>query len=384
MLLLNPPAFNTPEDIANRAVDHMGADHSITSLLTDGSKAQRVILGMYNKLRQAELRRNDWKFSMRHAVLRALDTTSMLWTPPAWSNGSTYRVGQVVSYDDGYGSRYWINVKPANLNNAPGGSANAWDNYFGPLVVPLWSAGTAYFPVDTVYMSNHLGTFSLYTSLQNGNTEEPDTTDAYVSTVTYTKDQVVSYLAQDYISLVDGNLGNTPATSPTQWAVTAIAGSLNWVTQGGTLVQLNIMYPLGSGPLSNQNSSNVFPLPYGFLRNAVQDPKAGAVSIFGAPAYRMPTDWIIEGPYILSNDAGPLVYRFVGDTSVISGFDPMFCEGLAARIGVEACESVTGSTEKLKTISQLYGGAIRDARLVNGIENGAVQSELDDWIGCRM
>jgi hypothetical protein len=106
--------------------------------------------------------------------------------------------------------------------------------------------------------------------------------------------------------------------------------------------------------------------------------------VFGAPSYRMPTDWIIEGPYILTTDAGPLIYRFVGDTSVVAGFDAMFCEGFAARIGLEACESITGSDTKLKTISQLYGGAIKEARLVNGIENGAVEPELDDWIGCRM
>jgi hypothetical protein len=383
MLLLNTPAFNTPEDIANRAMDHMGADHQITSLLTDGTKAQRVIKGMYHKLRQAELRRNDWKFAMRHSVLRPINVGSMLWTPPTWSNVVTYSVGQVVYYDDGYGPRLWQNVQPGNLNTTPG-STNGWDNYFGPLVVPLFDSTQSYFPNDPVYITNNTGTFTVYTSLTSGNIENPQTTDAWVSTTTYLLGQVISYSGTNYASLIDGNLNNIPSSSPTEWATTATVGSMNWVLQGGTLVDLNIMYPLECGPLNDSTTANVFPLPYGFLRQAPQDPKAGESSIFGAPAYRMPTDYVLEGNYLLSRDGTPIVYRFVGDLSVVSAFDPMFCEGFAARIGMEACESVIGTADKAKLIAGLYAGAIREARLVNGIENGAVQPDLDDWIATRL
>jgi hypothetical protein len=64
--------------------------------------------------------------------------------------------------------------------------------------------------------------------------------------------------------------------------------------------------------------------------------------------------------------------------------DPMFCEGLAARIGLEICEEVTQSGEKLKTIASEYKLFMSEAREINGIEVGPVESPEDDYIVCRI
>jgi hypothetical protein len=64
--------------------------------------------------------------------------------------------------------------------------------------------------------------------------------------------------------------------------------------------------------------------------------------------------------------------------------DPMFCEGLGARIGLEICEPLTQSDSKLGTISQIYKTFMSDARNVNGIETGSVEPPLDDYITCRL
>jgi hypothetical protein len=53
--------------------------------------------------------------------------------------------------------------------------------------------------------------------------------------------------------------------------------------------------------------------------------------------------------------------------------DPMFCEGLGARIGLEICEPLTQSDSKLSTISQIYKTFMGEARAINGIEQGPVE-----------
>lgn len=384
MLILATPAFTSPTDIANRVLDHVGADHKITNLLTDVSKNQRLILGVYNKLRQAELQRNNWRFAIKKAVLRPVDTNSMFWTPPAWSAVTTYRVGQVVSYDDGYGVRNWINDKPSNLNIAPGSDNTAWSNYFGPLVAALYDTAQSYATGELVYMTDNAGSFTVYSSLMTGGLDDPNTTETWAATTIYRKDQVVTLASINYRSLIDENLNHSPDVSPAEWVVTTDTGSLQWVTQGGAVSQLNITWPIEAGPLSQDATKNVYPLPYGFLRKAPQDPKAGMQSFLGAPTNRMQDDWLFEGNYIVSMCSDPIVLRFIGDVTVVAGFDPMFSEGLGGRIAYELCEPITQSTEKMKGIGATYEKFMREARLVNGIEQEAEMPAEDDWITTRM
>lgn len=384
MLNLTPAAFQTPTDIANRVLNHLGADHSIDDLLTDISKNQRLILSVFTKLRQAELQRNYWKFAIKHTVIRPISTTTMQWTPPVWDAATTYRIGQVVSYDEGYGSRLWVNLTPASLNIKPSSSATNWDVYCGCLNVDVYDSTASYYAGDVVYEDDGNGNFTLYTSLLNVTTDDPATTEAWSATTTYYKDQIVSYLSVNYIALVDATLGDTPNTSPSQWAVTALTGSLQWVKQAGTLAQLAILYPIGSGPTDQPTTRNVYPLPYGYLRKAPQDPKAGIQSIYGAPTNRAQDDWIIEGNYLTTMDSQPINFRHVTDMCIVPLMNAMFCEGMACRIAVELCEPITQSTEKIRVVGSSYGTFMREARLVNGIENETVEPAEDDWITTRM
>jgi hypothetical protein len=52
---------------------------------TDDSKAASAVSFCYDKLREAELRRNVWVFSIRKAALRPVDTTTKLLAPAAWA-----------------------------------------------------------------------------------------------------------------------------------------------------------------------------------------------------------------------------------------------------------------------------------------------------------
>src|ERR1017187_541250 len=117
--MLSTASFLIPEDICNRALQHLGADHQITTL-ADNSKQARLLSGVYHKLRQAELRRDDWDFAIQRRVIYPITPTTQLWTPPTYAAGTTYPVGAVVLYNDGLGARLFLSTVGTNLGNTPG------------------------------------------------------------------------------------------------------------------------------------------------------------------------------------------------------------------------------------------------------------------------
>jgi hypothetical protein len=382
--------FRTEADIGNRGLQHCGASRMGADGFTENSKNASEVAFCYGKLREAELRRNVWTFACRRTMIRAIDTTTMLLDASLWASGTTYFVGSIAA--DQYGN-LWISTIRDNLANDPLTSTGFWDPYFGAMTVSLYSSATSYYAGELVYTAAGDGTNRVYLSLQSANADVPATATTYSATTTYMKNQVVTSAAIAYMSLVDLNIGNTPASSPTQWTTSFVggAGSIKWLLIGGTefpmgvgLRPLNIIYPLGVGPSSQSNTRNIFRLPFGFMREASQNPKSGVTTWLGAPTGITYNDWVLENGYLLTNDTGPIPYRFVANVSDVSRMDPMFCEGLAARIGLEVCEPLTQSSSKLGTIARIYDEWIGDARTVNAIEQGTDQPPDDDWVTCRI
>ncbi len=434
-------SFQTPTDIANRALDHCGQDPIDATLgFNEDSKAARILGRIYDKLRQAELRRNVWVFSIRRAVLRAIDTTTMLLAPALWVETTTYFVGSIVVDATG---QPWISNIPNNLGNDPL-ITSAWEQYFGPLTVSLYdsTSTTAYFSGELVYTAAGDGTNRVFLSRQDGNSDNPATATAFDATVTYFKNQVVTYSSVAYMSRIDlninqtpsattaaadwasgttygaaalvtgsdgvryssiagANVGNDPTSSSGFWTSSGVltpwqptfvggSGSIKWLQIGGTefpngvgLTTLNIIYPLGAGPSSQSTTRNAFRLPASFLRKAPTDPKAGSTSTLGAPTNLAYTDWNFEGAYITSSQFDPIMLRFGADVVDVSTMDAMFCEGLGARLGRAACEPLTQSSDKLKTIDAIYSQTMGDARTVNAIMVGPEEPPLDDYLACR-
>src|SRR5580765_3122767 len=142
-------SFLTPIDISNRALQHVGAARISQTLgFAEDSKNASECGFCYDKLRQAELRRNVWQFAIKHAVLRAIDSTTMLLVPSLWSSFPTYFVGSIVADQTG---QLWESVYPNNLNNQPENTP-AWREYFGPLTVSLYSTT----PVPQSYFNGEL------------------------------------------------------------------------------------------------------------------------------------------------------------------------------------------------------------------------------------
>ncbi len=380
--------YATPADIGNRAAQHCGAEMMDAALgFAEVSKTARQISFVYDKLRRAELERNVWTYATRRTALRAIDTNTMLLTPTLWASATTYFVGSIVS--DGYGTN-WVSRIQGNLNNQP--PSTAWEPYFGPMTVSLYSSTTTYFSGELVYTAAGDGSYRVYVSLQDGNADVPATATAWSATTTYNTSQVVTYLSVAYMSLVDLNLNQTPVSSPAAWTTSFVggAGSLKWLEVGGAefpfgvgLTTLNIIYPLGAGPSTQDTSRNVFRLPSGYLRQAPQDPKTGSASWLGAPTNSLYSDWAFESDYIVTSCNGVIILRFVADVQDVSKMKSMFCEGLAARIATEVCEPLTQSTAKLGAISAAYTKVMGEARTANAIEAGSEESPLDDWLAVR-
>jgi hypothetical protein len=428
--------FRTSIDIANRACQHLGQTRIGSAGFNEVSKQAREIGAAYDVLRRAELERNPWRFAIRIAVLRAIDTDTMLLAPALWTAETTYFAGSLVSYDD----LTWISRVPDNLNFEPG-TTTGWDLYFGTLTVAPYDSTVTYEAGELVYTTAGDGTNRVYLSLQSSNADNPATATAWAATTTYRKNDVVTRSAVTYMSLIDLNLNQDPSSAPALWAVgtaysignqvgasdgviyTSVtnantgndptqdggtnwtntgvlnpwtrvfvggAGSVKWRQIGGAefpsgvmLTTIDMLYPLGSGPSSQASSRNVFHLPSGYLKQAPQDPKAGSVSWLGSPTNRGYDDWNFQDAYLVSSDSGPILFRFVADVASVPQMNSMFCEGLGARIALATCETITQSREKIGTIGQIYEKFMRDARLQNFIETGPVEPPMDDWLAVR-
>jgi len=137
-------AYQIDLDIANRAIQHLIGVERIYSM-GDTTKAAREIAFTYDKVRDAELRRNVWRFAIRRAVLRPVDTSTVIWAPAAWAATTTYAAGAVVNYTPA-----GLNISEFGANPLPylwqadraitGSASNtapdlstSWHRYFGPL-----------------------------------------------------------------------------------------------------------------------------------------------------------------------------------------------------------------------------------------------------------
>jgi hypothetical protein len=430
--------FQAPVDIGNRALQHCGAKRIATSDFSEKSKNSAEVSFCYDKLRKAELQRRYWTFAIKRTILRAIDPNTMLLDASLWEAGTTYFVGSIVADEQG---ALWISNIPNNLGNDPL-LTTFWDPYFGPRAVPLYDASgtTAYFAGELVYTTPGDGTNRVYLSLQSNNSDVPSTATAYDPTVTYFKNQVVTFSSVAYMSLIDLNLNNEPDLAPALWAAgTTYAagakvggsdgmiyqsvgsgnvgndpvgdggvhwtntgvlnpwttvfvggkGSDKWLEIGGSefpsgvgLTTLNIVYPLGCGPSWQTSTRNAFLTPSGFLRLAPQNPKPG-IGALGGPTGNAYDDWLLESGYLTSADSGPITLRFVADLTDVTKMHTMFCEGLAARIGIEVCEPLTQSSAKLLTIGKLYDRWMEEARTVDAIEDGYDDPPDDDYITVR-
>lgn len=382
-------AFNLEIDIVNRALQHCRMQR--IGSLTENSPNAREMASIYDAIRRAELRRNTWRFATRRVALRAIDTKTVRLVPDTYAAGTTYSVGAIVQYPASSGA-YWISLAASNLGNTPGTpstyGAVYWDQYFGPLTLAPFDDDITYYRGELVYIVDISdGTYDIYESLVDNNDSDPTDVDEWSEDNRYDSGAVVSYNGTNYQSLIAFNIGNQPDTATSQWTSTvtnpAVSGS--WLAISATLSSVNIVYPLTSGPSSQSASRNAFRLPSGYLREAPQT-KTGRASWLGAPSGVQYNDWEFEGNYIVSSEPTIILFRFVTDMIDVTKMDDMFCEGLAARLALEAGPLLVPGkwTEYEPWVKGRYKEIMGEARTVNGIETGAADPPVDDYIRVRL
>lgn len=316
-------SFSSGVDIANRGLQHAGARR--ISSFSDTSVNASEAAFLYDELRQAELRRSVWRFGTRRAVLRAVTASTSRFVPAAWNSGTAYTPGQLVIDTSGI---WWISTF-GSTNVTPGtvtvGSPAVWAQYFGPIVADQWDPTIQYYPGDVVLNG---GTF--YTNIAAG------------------------------ITTTGGGL---PGSA--------------WVSFGhGFAAPVTLAEPLGAGLTFNGKNRYAYHLPNGYLRLAGPDPKVESTATLATSGAIQFTDYQMEGNLLVSNNPGPIVpFRFVADVSDVTVMDPLFREGLAARLGYELCERLTQSNIKLQAIGAAYQKFMRDARMINQIETGSTEPE---------
>jgi len=393
-------AFSLPIDIVNRALQRLRVMR-ISSLDAPSHQAAEAA-AMYDDLRLSEVRRNLWKFATRRVVLRPIGIDTLLWTPAAWVSGTSYGLGAVVSYTPVSGpytgvTAYWqLAVAESSSTTAPDQDPN-WKHYCGPTAVDLYNTG----PEGSGNTSVNVAT-----TYQTGEIALVPAT--YAGGTTYAINDVVNYNSAWYVSLTASNTGNQPDTSPTHWALwtsngrgngtygrtatnspipltypgtpsiyislynnnadNPASGTVNWVNIGGTVEPLQIAWPLGTGPFQDVSTLNASYLPNGWLKEAPLDPKAGQTTFLGANTGGAPEDWVYEGNLLVTGYYnGSLTVRGVFDITDVTAFDPMFCEGLSARIALELC--LDEQTQRMITE---YNQMMSSARMTNAIEIGPI------------
>lgn len=387
-----PVPFQLPIDIMNRSLQRVGQTRITT--LTDDSKQCDAVTFCYDKLRVAEMRRNVWTFSVRTVPLRPYNPANagtlgtVLLVPAAWSATNNYIQGSLVKFTNG---RVYFS-RTTNINSSPDTNPTDWAQYFGPRTVePYDTTGkTSYYPGELVYTLSGT-TVTVYLSLA-ASTDVPTTTPTWIATTYYSKgDTVTGSDASVYQSKLDFNLNINPVgDAGVHWATTPVANQpdarsgQNWLKLDATIQSISFIYPVGSGPAFQPTTRNVYFLPYGYLRVAPQNPKAGSTTFLGGPTGNQYPDWEFNGGFIITRRAPLIMLRFAADIADVTQMDSMFCEGLSCRIGMEVCEELTQSTSKIQGIGAEYKQFMGDARAVNGIEQGPTEPYEDDFISCRI
>ena len=91
-----------------------------------------------------------------------------------------------------------------------------------------------------------------------------------------------------------------------------------------------------------------------------------------------------DGTRILSNDAGPLLVKYIVDVPEPARWDDAFAEAFACRLAWRCGKRVAGSSFDVDAASRDFRVAIGDANRVDARENPPIAQSDDSWIDARL
>ena len=95
-------------------------------------------------------------------------------------------------------------------------------------------------------------------------------------------------------------------------------------------------------------------------------------------------EYVLEGKYILSNQAGPLKLRYLSRVTDPVQFDTAFDMAFSAYLAYILAEPLTASAEQKQMAYNDYRNAIKDAVIANAIENPPESLADQTWILARL
>lgn len=95
-------------------------------------------------------------------------------------------------------------------------------------------------------------------------------------------------------------------------------------------------------------------------------------------------EYVLEGKYILSNQAGPLKLRYLSRVTDPVQFDAAFDMAFSAYLAYILAEPLTASPEQKQMAYNDYRNAIKDAVIANAIENPPESLADQTWILARL
>jgi hypothetical protein len=95
-------------------------------------------------------------------------------------------------------------------------------------------------------------------------------------------------------------------------------------------------------------------------------------------------EYVVEGKYILSNQAGPLKLRYLSRVTDPVQFDTAFDMAFSAYLAYLVAEPLTASAEQKQMAYNDYRNAIKDAVIANAIENPPESLADQTWILARL
>lgn len=164
------------------------------------------------------------------------------------------------------------------------------------------------------------------------------------------------------------------------WAIerraTLRAGSFNFATRRAELASVVLAAGDSIAPWAY-----AFALPSLCLRHlAVLDTTTG----YEKPAAGYLLEGGPDGERILSNDAGPLLVKYIVDVPEPARWDDAFAEAFACRLALRVGKRVAGSSFDAEAALRDFRLAIGDANRVDARENPPIEQSDDSWIDARL
>jgi len=113
-----------------------------------------------------------------------------------------------------------------------------------------------------------------------------------------------------------------------------------------------------------------------FSNGSMSYPQDNMFSNTGGPVF------VIEGRKLLT-DEGIAKIKYVAQVTDPQQYDIGLIEALSARLAMEICYAITGSTSMIQLTAAMYDDKVKEARFTDGTEGAPQKLEASDFIEAR-